>query len=64
MHGRMFDIEDGILTRLVERVRRRALAPSMEECRITRAEANKTLGAVAGILNHLYSNTGPSLGSG
>jgi N-acetylglucosamine repressor len=64
MHGRMFDIEDGILTRLVERVRRRALAPSMEECRITRAEANKPLGAVAGILNHLYSNTGPSLGSG
>ncbi len=64
MHGRMFDIEDGVLPRLIERVRRRALAPSMEECRIIRAQANKPLGAVAGILNQLYSNTGPSLGAG
>ncbi|MBM4157045.1 MAG: ROK family protein [Lentisphaerae bacterium] len=64
MHGRMFDIEEGVLPRLIERVRRRALAPSMESCSILRTQANKPLGAVAGILNHLTSNTGPSLGAG
>ena len=63
LRGRMFEIEDGVLPRLVERVRRRALAPSMDGCRILRAEANKPLGAVAGILDRLYSDIGPSLGA-
>jgi N-acetylglucosamine repressor len=38
---------------LVELTRRRALAPSMADCEIIRAQGNKRLGAIAGIIDRL-----------
>ena len=62
LHGRMFDLSEDLLDRLVRRVRTRALEPSFEACRIERTEANKPLGAVAGAIQKLYARLGPRLG--
>jgi len=59
LHGRLFEIEDNLLNRLAERARRMALAPSMEQCRIVYADADKPLGAIAGILERVYDGIGP-----
>ena len=39
---------DGLFDELLERTRRRALAPSMADCEVIRARGSKRLGAVAG----------------
>jgi N-acetylglucosamine repressor len=51
--GRFLDADPEIFPRLVELTRRRALAPSMADCEIIRAQGNKRLGAIAGIIDRL-----------
>ncbi len=53
VHGRLFDAGADLFGRLLERTRRRALAPSLADCEIIRAHGNKRLGAVAGIIHRL-----------
>lgn len=61
LYGRMLDLKDGILDDLQARVRQRALQPSMFNCHIRRAEADKVRGAIAGIIQDVYSRTGPRM---
>jgi N-acetylglucosamine repressor len=53
IYGRLLDAGPDLFGRLLERTRRRALAPSMADCEIIRARGNKRLGAVAGIIHRL-----------
>ena len=53
LHGRLLDARDGLFDELLERTRRRALAPSMADCEVIRARGSKRLGAVAGIIHRL-----------
>ena len=53
VHSPLFDIDAGLLGRVVERTAARALPPSFAECRITSAEGRKRQGAVASIIQHL-----------
>src|SRR5262249_30116670 len=50
LHGRFLDAEPSLFDRLLELTRRRALAPSMADCEIIRAQGSKLQGAVAGII--------------
>ena len=61
IYGRMFDLQDGLLARLEEKVKQRALKPSVEGCRIVRTEANKHLGAIAAVIEHVYNRMGPRM---
>ena len=63
LHGRLFEISDDILPRLRERTSELALSPSFAGCRIERSQVNKRLGAVAGLIQHLYNQLGPRVGS-
>lgn len=53
VHTRMFEADDGLFDRVVEFTRKRALPPSLAECKIVRARGHKRQGAVAGIVQHL-----------
>jgi N-acetylglucosamine repressor len=53
IYGRLLDVGPDLFDRLLERTRRRALAPSMADCEIIRARGSKRLGAVAGIIRRL-----------
>ena len=53
LHGRLLDARDGLFDELLDRTRRRALAPSMADCEVIRARGSKRLGAVAGIIHRL-----------
>jgi N-acetylglucosamine repressor len=53
IYGRLLDARDGLFDEVVDRTRRRALAPSMADCGIIRARGSKRLGAVAGIIHRL-----------
>lgn len=53
VHGRLFDARPDVFERLLERTRRRALIPTMADCTIVRAQGNKRLGAIAGIIHRL-----------
>jgi N-acetylglucosamine repressor len=53
VYGRLLDAGADLFERLLERTRRRALAPSMADCEIIRARGSKRLGAVAGIIHRL-----------
>jgi N-acetylglucosamine repressor len=61
VHGRLLGLQDGLFGRVVDLTRRRALGPSFEDCRIVQAKGSKTLGAIAGIIQHLTDALGPSL---
>lgn len=63
IHGRVFDADHRLFSRLVEQVRQRALPPSFADCRIVQAKGNKRQGAISGIIQHLTSSIGPSLES-
>jgi predicted NBD/HSP70 family sugar kinase len=56
VHGRLFELDDGLFDRVVARAKERALAPSFGECRIVRARGSKRQGAVAGIIDHLFES--------
>ena len=61
LHGRMFDLCDGVMGRVTEKALRRALGPTAKGCSIRRTQANKSIGAAAGAIDHLFSRIGPSL---
>ena len=61
VHARLFELQDGLFERIVSLVRKKALAPSFEDCEITISRVNKQAGAVAAIIRHLTSAVGPSL---
>jgi len=51
--GHFLDADRALFPRLLELTRQRALAPSMADCEIIRAQGNKRLGAIAGIIHRL-----------
>lgn len=53
VHSRMFDIDETLIDRLVERTKSLSLVPSFRDCRIERARGSKREGAIAGIIEHL-----------
>jgi N-acetylglucosamine repressor len=59
VHGRLFDVQDGLFEQVCELTRRRALGPSLADCRILRTRATKPQGAVAAAIQHLLSALGP-----
>jgi predicted NBD/HSP70 family sugar kinase len=62
VHGRLFDVRDGLFESVCDLTRRRALAPSLADCRILRARWSKQQGAVAGAIHHLIDAHGPIVG--
>lgn len=60
LHGRMLERAD-LMAQLTERAARRKLAPFRERCRLVRASTTKAEGSVAGILDHLFEELGPTL---
>jgi len=61
VHSPLFDIDPGLLDRVVERTRARALPPSFAECRVLRAGGTKRQGAIAGIIRHLTDAVAPEV---
>ncbi len=59
--SRLFDLDQGLFDKVVEKAKNRALKPSSTSCEIERSKGNKYLGAVAGIINHLANGLGPRL---
>ncbi len=53
IHTRQFDLDPGLFDRVAGLVARRALPPSLADCRVVRARGSKRQGAVAGVLRHL-----------
>ena len=56
IHSQIFDLEEGMLPRLIESTGRLALKAAFAECRIVRARGNKIQGAVAASLHHLIES--------
>ncbi len=61
LHGGLFEIEDNIVSRIVERARRMTMRPSLEVCQVLRTSANKPAGAIAGALERVWAELGPVL---
>ena len=61
LYGRLLDARDGLFDEVLERTRRRALAPSMADCEVIRARGSKRLGAVAGIIHRLTTGRDEAL---
>ena len=61
LYGRLLDARDGLFDELLDRTRRRALAPSMADCEVIRARGSKRLGAVAGIIHRLTTGRDEAL---
>jgi N-acetylglucosamine repressor len=63
IHGQLFDADEGLFERVLEKTSKRALAPSFADCRIIRARGSKRQGAVAGVIQHLIDSVVPELSS-
>jgi N-acetylglucosamine repressor len=61
VHGRLFDAREGLFEHVCTLARRRALAPSVADCRILRAHWSKSQGAAAAAIYHLFSAWGPTV---
>ena len=61
LHGRMLPRRPSLLAVLTDRAARRKLAPFRERCRLVLASTTKAEGAIAGILDHLFEELGPTL---
>lgn len=61
IHTPLFDIDPGLLGRVVEGVGRRALPPTFAGCRVLRAEGSKCQGAIAGIIQYLTDAVAPDV---
>jgi N-acetylglucosamine repressor len=61
VHGRLLEAEEGLFAQLLERVRRRALAPSFAHCTIVQARGSKRQGALAAIIHHMMDSLAPRL---
>jgi len=60
VHSRWMLEFPGLFDRVVEETRSRALAPTIEGCRIERAQGTKVQGAVAGVLGRVLDSVGPA----
>lgn len=56
VHSRIFDLDAGLLDRLIEQTEAKALAPAFRNCRILRARGSKREGAIAGSIEHLTNS--------
>lgn len=61
IHGRLFALDERLFPRVLEETRRRALPPSLDECRIVQARGSKRQGAIAAIVEHLTNTLTPTL---
>lgn len=61
MHGRLLDRSPSMLDMVAQRALRRKLAPYRERCRLVKASTTKAEGCIAGILDHLFEELGPTL---
>jgi N-acetylglucosamine repressor len=61
IHGRMFEVDDTLFNRTIERARSRSLRPTFDDCEIHRATAQKHTGALAGIIRHLTDPMTPEV---
>jgi predicted NBD/HSP70 family sugar kinase len=61
IHSPLFDIDQALLSRVIERAGQRTLPPSFAECRILQAEGSKHQGAVAGVIRYLTDAIAPEL---
>jgi predicted NBD/HSP70 family sugar kinase len=61
IHSPLFDIDPGLLSRVIERAGQRALPPSFAECRVFRAEGKKHQGAIASAIRHLTDALAPEV---
>jgi predicted NBD/HSP70 family sugar kinase len=61
IHSPLFDIDSGLLERVIGRTRERSLPPSFSECRILRAQGRKHQGAVASAIRHLTDSLAPEV---
>lgn len=59
VYAQLFAARDGVFEEVCELTRRRALAPSLAECRILRATCSKIQGAVAVAVQQLREEVGP-----
>lgn len=59
--GRMFEINDTIFSDLQERISKRALAPSVGQCTISRTAVNRKTGTIVGVSNHIFESVGPTI---
>lgn len=57
VHGHGLDAAPDLFERLQERVAKRALKPSLDDCELIRARGSKRLGAVAAIIQRLTGTT-------
>lgn len=60
IRSRLFDLQPDSFEHLEKLVRARALKPAVTGCNLLRARSSKIQGAVAVILDHLYSAIGPA----
>jgi len=59
VHGRLFELEDGLFESVVAEAGKRSLPPLLKQCRIVRAQGSKRQGAVAAILDHITAVGAP-----
>ena len=61
LFGRLFDARQGLFDELTERTVEYSLSPSASRCKIVRARGSKRQGAIAAIIDHLFSTIGPRI---
>lgn len=61
VHGSLFHLHERVLGDLDRRVRARTLRPSADEMSLHLAHGDKLLGAVAALLDRIFSTVGPKL---
>ncbi len=61
IHGKIFDVQDGLFERLIQLTSEKALDPSLKLCKILRARGNKLQGTVIGVNNHVFESIGPKI---
>ena len=61
IHGQLFDADERLFARVLEKTSKRALAPSFADCQIIRARGSKRQGAVAGVIQYLMDSVVPEL---
>jgi predicted NBD/HSP70 family sugar kinase len=63
VHGRLFELDSNLFSRLLAETQKRALAPSFDACRIIQARGSKRQGAIAAIIDHLIESIVPVVGA-
>jgi N-acetylglucosamine repressor len=61
IHSPLFDVDSGLLEKVIEQASRRTLPPSFAECRVLRAKGKKHQGAVASAIRQLTDAIAPDV---